>query len=134
MKLFKIYYEATVAAAYVVAKSADEAWDLLSDTKVGEDTDRVKYDLFQIETGEVAANVHDSQFEDLVELVGKDATSSLLTMFPERDALADKIEAKRDDAEEELLEAAKAVRDGWSKNLTEPMARLNAAIAAVEEN
>ena len=29
----------------------------------------------------------------------------------------------------ELLEAAEAVRDGWPKNLTEPMARLNAAIS-----
>jgi hypothetical protein len=38
-----------------------------------------------------------------------------------------------DSAQAALLKAAKEIRDGWTKNLTEPMARLNAAIEAVEE-
>lgn len=135
MKIYKIYYEASVAAVYVVAKSHEEAWDLLSDTTVGNDTDQVKFDVFQVERDEIAANVHDPNVEDLEELTGEERSASLLAMFPERDALTDSIEARRDDARQELLEAAKVIRDwdGWSKNLTEPMARLNAAIAAVEE-
>ena len=36
-------------------------------------------------------------------------------------------------ASPKLLAACKAIRDGWGKNLTEPMALLNLAIAEAEE-
>lgn len=55
--------------------------------------------------------------------------SSLDAQWEKLKATALRVKAERD----ALLAAAKAVRDGWEHNLTEPMALLNAAIDQAEK-
>lgn len=117
MKIYRVIFAATVGQALIRANSKAKALEALGSTDHGTDTEDVKFEKWD------EPELLDVSDDDIEE------TNPAKSEF-------DRIEIRRawgDDARAELLEAAKAVRDGWSRNLTEPMARLNAAISAVEE-
>jgi hypothetical protein len=117
MNIYRIVFTATVGQALIKAKGKKEAARKLSLTPHGTDTADVKFEdwdepeLLDINDDDIEETMPDKSIFDRDEIA---------RAWPPTPA-------------EELLEAAKAVRDGWPKNLTEPMARLNAAIAAIEE-
>jgi len=117
MNIYRIIFTATVGQALIRAKSQREAERKLSLTPHGTDTADVKFEawdepeLLDINNDDIEETMPDKSIFDRDEI--RRAWGPLTPTG-------------------ELLEAAKAVRDGWSKNLTEPMARLNAAIDAFE--
>jgi hypothetical protein len=119
MNIYRIIFTATVGQALIKAKSQAEASRKLDLTPHGTDTADVKFqewdepELLDISADDIEETMPDKSIFDRDEI--RRAFGPLTPTG-------------------ELLEAAKAVRDGWPyPNLTGPMARLNAAIAAVEE-
>jgi len=118
MNIYRIIFTATVGQALIRAKGQREAVMKLSLTPHGTDTADVKFqewdepELLDINPDDIEETMPDKSIFDRDEIAR--AWGPLTPTG-------------------ELLEAAKAVRDGWPKNLTEPMARLNAAIEAIEE-
>lgn len=83
MKLFKVYYEATIGAAYVRAATFDKALDKLSASEIGEDSRDVRFDIWGVDPHDLgSASIHDIQGEDLQELDPSEAKRSFEIMFP----------------------------------------------------
>jgi hypothetical protein len=118
MNIYRIIFTATVGQALIRAKSQAEACRKLDLTPHGTDTADVKFqewdepECLDISEDDIEETMPDKSIFD------RDEIRRAFPLTPTG----------------ELLEAAKAIRDGnWPKNLTEPMARLSAAIAAIEE-
>jgi hypothetical protein len=80
MKIFKIYYEATIGAAYVRAESREEASNKLNSSIIGADLSDVRFDFWPIEPKDGMP-----EGNDLEELDEEGKRIALKIMFHEED-------------------------------------------------
>lgn len=73
-KIFKVYYEASVGAAYIRAKSFDAAVDKLDASRRNVDTKDVRFDSWEPE-------VFDVDHDHIEELAGDDLKTARRVMF-----------------------------------------------------
>jgi hypothetical protein len=78
MKIFKVYYEATIGAAYVKAKTLGDAIDKLNASTIAEDTKEIKFDFWEVEPDSGQADM-----DSVVELDGREEKNARTIMFEE---------------------------------------------------